>query len=137
VRERKEALRRKQERAVRLAKEHGVPTRKTLLVMGHAAQLIVHAVEEEQADLLALGRRVGTPRCGGASWAAPPKRLPVMRLACERMAICADVKSSLSDPQGGFSGSHHSQIRRLRLCPTHNYRHPVQHLGAFRCRLEG
>jgi universal stress protein F len=56
LRERTEALRRQQERAVRLAQEQGVATPKTLLVMGHAAQLIVRAVEEEQADLLALGR---------------------------------------------------------------------------------
>jgi nucleotide-binding universal stress UspA family protein len=56
VRERTEALRRQQECAVRLAQEQGVVTSKTLLVMGHAAQLIVRAVEEEQADLLTLGR---------------------------------------------------------------------------------
>jgi nucleotide-binding universal stress UspA family protein len=56
VRERTDVLRRQQERAVRLAQEQDLATPKTLLVMGHAAQLIVRAAEEEQADLLALGR---------------------------------------------------------------------------------
>jgi nucleotide-binding universal stress UspA family protein len=56
MRERVEALRQQQERAVRLAQEHGGATPKMLLVTGHAAQLIVSAAEQEHADLLALGR---------------------------------------------------------------------------------
>jgi nucleotide-binding universal stress UspA family protein len=56
VRERAEALRQQQERAVRIAQEQGVASPKTLLVTGHTAQLIVSAVEQEHADLLALGR---------------------------------------------------------------------------------
>ncbi len=56
LRERVEALRRQQEHALRLAQEYGGAAPKTLLLTGHAAQLIVSAAEQEQADLLVLGR---------------------------------------------------------------------------------
>ena len=56
VREHQNALGEDQERALRLAAEMGLTTARTILEVGHAAQLIVTVAEQEHADLLVLGR---------------------------------------------------------------------------------
>jgi nucleotide-binding universal stress UspA family protein len=56
LRERTEALRERQRRAVQLAEARGIASPRALLEVGHAAQSIVAAAEREQADLLVLGR---------------------------------------------------------------------------------